>query len=363
MAAVAVCAGAVGCGEESHKDAEKEAHGDEGLVVFHDEQAKMMGVKTSRVVSGEFRQVLEVGGEVLPARSSQSVVSAKSAGIVRFAQGMAVGAPIAKNAVVCSISSAGLAGGDPRSASRIVYESAKKEFERVKELYDANLAGAKDYRDAQRALALAENAVEGDRASGVAVSPLGGVVSGLLVENGAYVEAGAPVAIVSESNRLVLRAAVPQEFYASYPLFDSANFKLPYGDTVFELGKMSGKRISASSAAPVEKGYFNLEFEFVNDGQVASGSYATVYLLGAKREHVISVPLSAIVEEQGAHFVFVAVVPEHYEKRPVTLGDTDGSRVEIRSGLKPGESIVSEGAVYLKLAANTGAVPEGHHHH
>ena len=104
-------------------------------------------------------------------------------------------------------------------------------------------------------------------------------------------------------------------------------------------------------------------FDFKNDGRIVPGSYAQVYLLGAERSNVVSVPLSAVTEEQGYYFVYVKAHEEHFEKRRVELGQQNGAAVEIKSGLKPGESVVVEGAVLVKLAANTGAIPEGHHHH
>ena len=104
-------------------------------------------------------------------------------------------------------------------------------------------------------------------------------------------------------------------------------------------------------------------FEFDNNGTVVPGTYAEVYLLGAERDNVVTLPLSAIVEEEGTHSVFVKEEEEHYEKRSVALGESDGTRVEIKSGVKAGETVVVEGAVYVKLAANTGVIPEGHHHH
>ena len=69
------------------------------------------------------------------------------------------------------------------------------------------------------------------------------------------------------------------------------------------------------------------------------------------------------IEEQGKYAVFVRESKEHFEKRPVAIGRTDGKRIEITSGLAKGEEVVTEGAVYVKLAGNSGVVPEGHHHH
>ena len=41
---------------------------------------------------------------------------------------------------------------------------------------------------------------------------------------------------------------------------------------------------------------------------------------------------------------------------------TVGHVVEIVSGITGGEKVVTEGAVFVKLASNSGAIPEGHSH-
>ena len=43
------------------------------------------------------------------------------------------------------------------------------------------------------------------------------------------------------------------------------------------------------------------------------------------------------------------------------LGESDGTRVEILSGLKSGEKVVIQGAIHVKLAASTMEIP-GHSH-
>lgn len=350
--------------QDSHATEEKNhpAEEQEKAIVIHAGQEKAMGIKTQQVSPGLFRQVLKTGGEVLPTQASQAVVVAKSNGTVRLASNITTGVFVKQNSTVCTISSAGIEGGDPKVQAQIVYETAQKEYERIKGLYDSRLATAKELRDAQQALDIAKNALNDNAKSTIATSPISGVVSQLFVQNGSFVTTGTPIAVVCENSRLVLRAVVPQESYDSYPLFQTANFKLPYSDTVFSLKDMNGKRISTTTLSPVSSGYFTVEFEFANGGSVVPGSYAEVYLLGTDRENVISLPLSAIVEEEGTHSVFVKSAAEHYEKRPVVLGDTDGLRIEVKSGLKKGESVVTEGALYVKMAANSGTIPEGHNH-
>ncbi len=36
--------------------------------------------------------------------------------------------------------------------------------------------------------------------------------------------------------------------------------------------------------------------------------------------------------------------------------------IEIKSGLKPGDEVVTEGTTFVRLAETSGVVPEGHKH-
>ncbi len=87
-----------------------------------------------------------------------------------------------------------------------------------------------------------------------------------------------------------------------------------------------------------------------------------VYLLGSSIENVISIPLTALTEEQGVYFVFVQIDEEEFQKKEVKLGQSNGENVRILSGLLSGDKVVSQGAYQVKLAASSSIVPEGHSH-
>ena len=143
----------------------------------------------------------------------------------------------------------------------------------------------------------------------------------------------------------------------------SANFRAAYTKEVVSLKDLNGKLLSSGGAvADNEEGYIPVYFSFENNGKVVPGSYAEVYLLGAKRSDVISVPLSAVSEQQGLNFVYVRLDEDCYKKCPVTLGGNDGTRVEILSGIKSGDAVVTKGMTFVKLAETSGVVPEGHSH-
>ena len=99
-----------------------------------------------------------------------------------------------------------------------------------------------------------------------------------------------------------------------------------------------------------------------DNGGIANGAFAEVYLIGASRQDVITVPVAAVTEQQGNHYVYVKLDHECYERRLVKLGGNDGRNVEIISGINGGDNVVVGGATVVKLAESSGAVPEGHSH-
>ena len=54
---------------------------------------------------------------------------------------------------------------------------------------------------------------------------------------------------------------------------------------------------------------------------------------------------------------------EGYKKQPVTLGADNGERVQILSGVKAGDKVVTQGAYQVKLAGATNAIPAHSHEH
>lgn len=59
------------------------------------------------------------------------VVAAKSDGIIKLSAGINEGVEIKNGGVVCSISSAGISGGDPRADARTQVTAAKQNLERT----------------------------------------------------------------------------------------------------------------------------------------------------------------------------------------------------------------------------------------
>ncbi|KAA6305865.1 Multidrug resistance protein MdtA, partial [termite gut metagenome] len=125
---------------------------------------------------------------------------------------------------------------------------------------------------------------------------------------------------------------------------------------------LNGRLLSFGKASDVTSFYIPITFEFNNTGEIIPGSFVEVYLLSTVQNNVISVPISALTEEQGLYFAYLQLEDEVYKKQEVVPGEDDGERVRILSGLKPGDRIVAKGVFQVKLAATSSIVPEAHTH-
>ncbi len=83
------------------------------------------------------------------------------------------------------------------------------------------------------------------------------------------------------------------------------------------------------------------------DGLWRPGSAVKARITVARKPAALVVPLSALQTFRDWDVVFIRV-GDTYEVRPVELGDRDAERVEVRSGLKPGDQVVVEQSYLVK---------------
>ena len=75
-------------------------------------------------------------------------------------------------------------------------------------------------------------------------------------------------------------------------------------------------------------------------------------------KQALAVPASALQQVEGKDVVFVRRSKTTFEKREVEKGVTVKDLVEIVSGLKPGEPVVTQGAFHLKSILAGGELGE-----
>lgn len=334
----------------------------------HDHDHDHDGVVSSVIRPGTFNQVIKTSGQVLAAQGDEAVAVATVAGVVSFSNKVTEGMGVGKGSPLLTVSAKNLADGDPIQKARIAYEAALKEYERMKPLAESKIVSEKEFLQAAQTYesarisyeAMSKNHSAGGQAI---VSPIGGYIKSILVKEGDYVELGQPLMSITQNRRLFLRAEVSEKYYAHLAHITSANFRTPYNNKVYRLDELNGRLLSFGKSAGDNSYYVPVTFEFDNKGDILPGSFVEIFLLSAPMHDVLSLPVTAIVEEQGSYFVYLEQDDASYEKREVKLGADNGERVQVVGGIHAGERIVTEGAYRVKLASASNVIPGHSHEH
>ena len=374
---MASCAVLFGCGSHGHDSGHEheheheheeehahEGHSHAGETVMDTHRQEELGVSTWTVEPGEFSEVIHTSGQIASAIGDETTVVARTSGIVSLGR-LTEGAAIGKGAVIATVSSRDIGSGDQLAKARSTYENALKEYERDLQLREDNIVSESHLDKSKLAYEIAKAEYDalggGSPSSCVTVtSPLGGFVKKLYVRQGDYVETGQPLATVSQNRRLSLRADVPEKDYGMVGLVTDANFKTASSSSTYSLSELGGRLVSYGRTSS-EDFYIPVTFEFDNKGDIVPGSYVEVFLKTTPLQSCITVPVEAVMEDQGVRYVFVRHESDSFLRREVEVGTSDGRKVLVRKGLEAGDEVVVSGAVHVKLASVT-AVPSGHTH-
>lgn len=355
--------------EASHHDHDHDHEAEEahaaGEIVLSPEKAKAAGIVVEAVATDNFSEVIATSGRILLSSADEATVVATQPGIVVMNKAWAPGMAVSAGTPLFSISQSKLPEGDLATRAKIDLETAKREFDRVQKLYDSRLATATEYETARNAYENARLSVSAlaSGGNGSVSSPKAGFVLQCMVKDGDYVDVGTPLMTVTSTKRMRLQADLPIRNFGDISRIVSANFRLPQNETLYRLESLGGRLVSHSRVAEGNSAYVPVIFEFDNAPGVVAGSFAEIYLIGNPRPGVISVPKSALTEEQGLFYVYVQEDEDCYRKQLVGKGATDGQRVEIKTGLKAGDKVVVANPMAVKMASMSGAIPGHTHEH
>jgi multidrug efflux system membrane fusion protein len=167
-----------------------------------------------------------------------------------------------------------------------------------------------------------------------------GVINTRTVDTGQFVRAGTVLATIVDSSRLRLRFKVSEAESLRAEVGGNVTFRVgPLGPRDFTARIYHVGKIADTTTRQVEVlGWVD------NMGELKPGFFAEVTLAGEERKNALVVPEGAIqASEQG--FVTYVVEKGQARMRPIQQGLRTGSGlVEILSGLKPGETVVTEGS-------------------
>lgn len=327
-------------------------------VEYNEFEPKQMDIRKTTVVTGKIEPRNEVN--VKPQISGIITEILKEAG-----QKVEAGEVIAKVKVIPDMSSLSAAQSRVRLAG-INERQARTDFEREKALFDKGLVSADEYdkiaqalRQAREESAAAQDNLEVVRdgvsktnasaSSTLIRSTVTGLILDIPVKVGNSVilantfNDGTTIATVANMNDLIFRGNIDETEVGR--LTTGMTMKITIGalqDLKFDarLEYISPKATDQNGANQFEiKAAVNLP---TSSEQIRSGYSANAEIVLAEARGVLSVPESAIEFSGNDTFVYVVKgsgKEKTYERRKVTTGLSDGINIEIRSGLKKGETV------------------------
>lgn len=227
---------------------------------------------------------------------------------------------------------------------------AEADLKRREELAHSQLLSAEELTRSQSDSARLSAGVEFARAAnGIARqnversevrAPIAGVINTRSVDTGAFVRTGTALATIVDSSRVRLRFKVSETESLAAREGGEVVFRVAaLGPRPFAARIYHVSRIADATTRQVEV------LAWVKEpAELKPGFFAEVVLSGERRTNAVVVPEGAVqASEQG--FVTYAVQDGKARLRPIQLGLRTGTGiVEILSGLKPGEVVVTEGS-------------------
>jgi len=357
--------------EHDHEESENEdSHNHEHSE--HNHEGHNHDYTTAKVELQSFNQIIKTSGEIKSSINSEKVLVATNSGIVHFAgQEIIEGKALNAGQIVFYISGEEMADNNisvKYDQKKAAFEKSKYDFERAEQLVKQNIISDREFQKIKLEYTNIKSEFEllsksYKKGQGVITNPSKAFIKKVYIEEGQYVEAGEKLACIIKQDKLVLTAEVSQKYLNNLPDVKSATFLLPNNSKIYNTEELNGKLLTYGKA--ISEGSFYIPVNFVIDysNELFPGSFVQVFLKGKKENNLIVIPKTSLIEEQEHYFVYVEESHDKFKKRQVKLGEQDGINTVVLHGLEAGETIVTQGAYYVKLASMTNTLPAHNHSH
>lgn len=242
--------------------------------------------------------------------------------------------------------------------------NAKNNYARYTRLMDRNATSREKFDDAEAAYFASEAALQEaltikkqlltQSAKQDVIAPIDGEVLILYKTQGSYVTAGTPIALIGDFSRLIFSMPVEDKYAQRLSIGDRAELSFTSSqilrkayDTEYAAGNKGDEQVfpihvieitpPLNETASLRKIVFEVDNRV---GLLEQQAYSGAILKSVRSRRVLTVPLAAMTDSNRKS-VFVVTADNTLERREVKTGSNDGDFIEIISGLKEGEIVVT----------------------
>ena len=329
-------------------------------------------VKTVKVERQKIAVPIALTGEIRFDERRVGHVGSQVEGIVKNVH-VALGDKVKKGQALVEIES--VAVGEAQAGyleAQGLLKLARRNFERVSELRQENIASEREFLQAQQEIEGAEIRTEGalgklarlgtdpaearalqrgnSRGRLVLRAPMNGVVLVMHTVPGEVVKTDESLVTVGDNTTIWVWADIYERDISTINRGQAAK-KLAASVSVkaYPGEEFPGAVDFVSPAMDEASRTVKVRVDVKNpDGRLLSGMFAAVKVFLPGTDEALAVPRDAVLEDEGRSFVFIHHHDDYYVRRPVSVGRTWAGWVEINKGLEPSQTVVAEGAFLMK---------------
>lgn len=367
--------------EESHDDHGEEKHGhdhddehghegEEGAIHLSPEQIEASGITIAPVSATSLSGEITVPGRIVPSSDNMAQIVPKVAGTVATVK-KNLGDSVVKGDILAEIESREMAdaAAEYQAAARSE-ELARRTLEREKLLWEKKITAEQEYLNARNIHQEAAIKVElarqklgtlghdGKSLKGVSRfhtlrAPIDGRIIARDIVPGSFADTSKAAFTIANLSAVWVESAIPASDVAK--IQEGQIARIINGDHETE-----GQITFLGPAIDPETGAAKAIITLDNpDGIWRPGLFVTAAIGTGKEDNALTVPADAIQTIEGKKVVFVRN-GEGFEKRDITIGRDDGKRIEILSGVKPGENIAVTNTFTLKAELGKSEAEHSH---
>ncbi len=312
-----------------------------GTVSIDPRTVQNLGVRTAVAETGRLWRRIDTVGTVMQDDNRVEVVQARAAGYIERLHVRAMNDPVRRGQLLAEVYSPAL-------------YTAQEEYRMALKAGDdpAWLAAA---RQKLLLLGVTEGQVAALEAGGPAQrrvayhAPISGVVSELMVREGASVSEGMPIMTLTDLGRVWVIAQVPEDQAAWVEPGKSAEVRLASRPGEVIEGRVDYLYPDINRTART----LQVRIGLPNPGLVLRpGMYAEVTLYGGASRPAVLVPSEAVITTGKRSLVIVAEAAGKFRPVLVTPGIENEGQTQILSGLEAGARVVVSGQFLIESEAN-----------
>jgi membrane fusion protein (multidrug efflux system) len=311
----------------------------EGLATTenHSTQAPSIPVSIIEVKAAPMRDVIVLPGTTEAWKDVQ--VAADTAGRIEWI-GPREGERVNKGDLLVKIDVSALKAALDHAEAQ--FKLADDLYQRRRRLFERKIIAKEelDQSETQRTLAVTDYAqIKVKYDQGFPKSPISGIINHLYIDAGEFIDTGKPLADIVNIDRIKINVRVPELDIR----FVLEGQKTPVRIDAFPERELAGVvDFVAFKADPATKTFLVRTVIDNPFGDIRPGMIGRVVFVRQIIPDALPAPLFALVDKGGERLVFIEEDGVAHS-RTVSIGVIEGDRVQITSGLSPGDHLIVKG--------------------